>query len=333
MKSKPFGKVYAITPNPALDLSGSVESIVENEKNYVFQEKRFPGGNSVNSARILNRLNCSVVAGGFLGGSIGEEVMNLLRREKVRCDFVGIRGNTRVNVSASNQSTHKQTRFSFTGPDIESSEKSKLLKKLSSKNEGGIFLLGGSFPGRFGIRHAARIINMGHKKSIATVVDVPSNKMSGILKCRPLMIKPNLLEFEQLVGKTRMNLPQIRREAEALLRFCPAIFISSVNDGVLLVTKKASFFASGPRVQAKSSVGAGDSMVGAIVAGMVDAGFSYSTFFGDDGDESLEANKSWPAILSLGLGAAIATIKRSGSELGTAADILHYARKVKVETL
>ena len=110
--------IYTVTPNPALDLGGVVDQIAPNEKNYVHGETRYPGGNAINVARVLTRLRVPVLATGFLGGSIGDEIRNLLDEEGVAHDFVSIQGHTRISITVSNLSNHQQTRFSFPGPTI-----------------------------------------------------------------------------------------------------------------------------------------------------------------------------------------------------------------------
>ena len=48
-------KLITVTLNPVLDITGKVSKVIPNEKNYVEDERRYPGGNGINVARILNR--------------------------------------------------------------------------------------------------------------------------------------------------------------------------------------------------------------------------------------------------------------------------------------
>jgi len=91
--------VCTITPNPALDLSGIVDSIKPNEKNYIRNEQRYPGGNAINAARILKRLGVPVVASGFLGGSTGNEIFQLLKAEELKQHFIQIKESSRINIT------------------------------------------------------------------------------------------------------------------------------------------------------------------------------------------------------------------------------------------
>ena len=105
--------IYTVTPNPTLDMGGTVDQLVPNEKNYVQDETRFPGGNGINAARIIKRLGVPVIATGFLGGGIGTVIENLLKDERVAHRFVKISGTTRVGITVSSRKTHLQTRISF----------------------------------------------------------------------------------------------------------------------------------------------------------------------------------------------------------------------------
>lgn len=329
----PFKRIYTLTPNPALDLNGVVTRLVENEKNYVTQEKRYAGGNAINAAQVIAALNCPVTASGFLGGAVGKQVKDIIAKGKVKTDFVEVQEETRVNITVSNQETLKQTRLSFMGPTLKPNEKKLLLKKVSTLPKDSLLILGGSFPPHFLIQDAKAILEISHKKKIPCIVDVPSKDLRKILRSRPLMIKPNLFEFEELVGKKLKSIPQIVEAAQKLLKNCPIICISSVKKGSLLITKNVVLYATGPRVKVKSTVGAGDSMVGAIAAGLLKNNFSYDDFYNLKAAQVLDRQKHWEEILKLGMGAALATITLPGTALGQKKDILKYAKKIKVKII
>lgn len=325
-----FKRVYAITPNPALDINGVVSKIVENEKNYVLSEERYPGGNAVNSAQVLSNLGYPVKASGFLGGGVGQQIESLLKNAGVNSDFVKIKDETRVNITISNHATKKQTRFSFLGPSLKETEKGRLFKKLTHLDSSTLLMLSGSFPPKFTIKDALKIMERAHQKKIACIVDVPSKHLRKILAAKPLMIKPNLSEFEELVGKKLTKIPQIVSAARSFLKNCPIICISSVERGSLLVTRGATFYAKSPKVKVISTVGAGDSMVGAMAAEMIQQKLSYDLLFNDIGNISPSV---WKSIISLGMGAALATITLPGTCIGKRREILMYSKKIQVKQL
>ncbi|MEZ4816206.1 MAG: hypothetical protein R3A80_13555 [Bdellovibrionota bacterium] len=53
-------------------------------------------------------------------------------------------------------------------------------------------MLGGSLPPQFTANDAKKILELAHKKKIATIVDIPAEHLRAILPSKPLMIKPNL---------------------------------------------------------------------------------------------------------------------------------------------
>jgi fructose-1-phosphate kinase PfkB-like protein len=122
----------------------------------------------------------------------------------------------------------------------------------------------------------------------------------------------------------------IVHEARQLTAQIPFIAVSSVERGALLVSKTKAWFARGPRVAVKSSVGAGDAMVGAM------AGVIYAHVRAIGKAIPIEAladhiNADGPAILRSGLAAALATLSKYGTRLGSRHAIHMLSKKVQVE--
>jgi 1-phosphofructokinase family hexose kinase len=307
--------IFTITPNPALDLGGVVKNLKPNEKSYVFEETRNPGGNSINSARILNRLGFPVLASGFLGGSTGIEIEDLLCGEQLQSEFIKISGSTRINVTVSNKSTHEQTRLSFPGPSIRRIEKQQLLGLFEKQRNLSFMLLGGSLPKGFTPADIIRLMKAARGKGVHSVIDCPGHILAQILVAKPFLIKPNLEEFQELTNSHVKSIGSVIEKGKKILEHTPYLCVSSVEGGTLLMTRKNIYFGRIPKIKIKSSVGAGDSMVGAMVAQL-----------------SL-GNRSDDSVLRLGLGAAAATLAESGTTLGSAREILRLSKKSSVEHL
>ncbi|MGE5087275.1 MAG: 1-phosphofructokinase family hexose kinase [Bacillota bacterium] len=304
--------VFTITPNPALDLSGVVKELKPNEKVYVYDEQRAPGGNSINTARILNRLKIPVVASGFLGGSTGGEIENLLEKEHLKHRFIKVAESSRVNVTVSNVSDHLQTRLSFPGPHIKRSEKQRLFDLVAKQRQMSMLVLGGSLPKGFGPADMLHVMKLAHVRGIGCVVDCPGDVLSQVIKGKPRLIKPNLEEFQILTRSRVSSLRAVHKKCQELLSDVEMICVSSVEEGALLVTRKGSFFGRIPRITVRSSVGAGDSMVGAMVA------------------QLYQGQLAGESILRWGLASAAATLRHSGTKLGQASEIRSLSKKIKI---
>jgi 1-phosphofructokinase family hexose kinase len=319
--------ILTITPNPALDLSGEVDDIVPNEKNYVHHEKRHPGGNGINAARVIAALGVPVVATGFLGGAVGGEIEALLKAEGVACRFVPIKESTRINITVSNQRTSKQTRFSFAGSRIEREDMERLLELIRKDESIAMINLGGSFPPGFSMDDVRRIFDVARERGIGLVADVPSQHLKEVIPLRPMLIKPNLKEFNELLGRQLTSLEEVAEAARALNEFVPLVCISSVERGALMVTPTASCYVKGPEVDAKSSVGAGDSMVGGIMAQLYRAGITHPDAARSIKPEVLQEALRW------GQAAALATVVTPGTELGKAEGMAAFVPRIQVKSL
>jgi hypothetical protein len=87
--------ILTITPNPAVDLSTSVERIIPTQKLRGTSQRRDPGGGGVNVARVITRLGGEVRAIYPVGGAMGALLRKLLDSEGVASQTFGIADETR----------------------------------------------------------------------------------------------------------------------------------------------------------------------------------------------------------------------------------------------
>lgn len=304
--------ILTITPNPALDLGGIVNNLKPNEKSYVHDESRSPGGNAINVARILTRLKIPVLTTGFLGGCTGEEIKSLLDEEGVKNKFVKIKGHSRICVTVSNKEDHHQTRLNFPGPHISYQEKELFFSLLKNQKKISLLVLGGTLPEGVRAADVIRLMRLARKQNIECVVDCPANILRELITEKPLFIKPNLTEFQDMTGSSVKSISGVQKVARKLLDKVPYICISSVEGGALLVTTQNSYFGRIPKMKIKSTVGAGDSMVGAMIA------------------QLYKKNTSGEDILRWGLAAAAATLGHPGTAFGNAREIHRLYAKTMV---
>lgn len=307
--------VFALTPSPALDLGGVVDNLKPNEKSYVHDVTRSPGGNAINVARILTRLKTPVIATGFLGGSTGQEIKFLLDEESIRNKFINIKGHSRICVTVSNKRVHTQTRLTFPGPRVSRDEKQSIFKLFENQNRISFLVIGGSLPNGFQTSDVRRLIRIARKRGIECIVDSPPDVLMELLPEKLLLIKPNLTEFQQMTHSSVRTIAGVRKEAQKLLQYVHFVCVSSVENGALLVTKNNTHFGCIPKVKIRSTVGAGDSMVGAMVA------------------QLHNKNTSGEDLLRWGLAAAAATLARPGTAFGRAHEIRRLYKETQVQLL
>ncbi len=308
--------IYTITFNPSLDISGEVDELKPNEKSYVHLETHTAGGNGINAGIIAHRLGRKVLLMGFLGGPHGKEVERILIGKKIPQHFVKISGHTRTNITIANKSNHQQTRLSFPGPEMKNSEMRQLFEMLKKVKKNDLVLIGGSLPPGVDFAYVKKIIAKIHKRDARCVVDMPGKVMKNLVSSKPYFIKPNLLEFQELVGKKVDTIKALLPLARKLNRHIPWICVSSIEGGALLVTKDRVWFGKIPNVKIRSTVGAGDSMVGAM-----------SSLWDQESDIDGES------LLRIGLAGSCATLTERGLTLGSKKSILKYKRQIKIKEL
>lgn len=308
--------IYTLTLNPALDISGTVEELIPDEKSYVSNEIHTPGGNGINAAIIAHRLKAPVVATGFLGGANGEEVALLLDEEGLKHKFLPIEGRTRMNLTVSNCKTHKQTRLSFTGPKIKRTELKSLESFLCNLEGEDLVLIGGSLPPGVSTQFVNLLVKRLSKRGVKCLVDMPGKSLKEITSSRPYFIKPNLIEFQELIGKKEETIANILPLVRKLNKDVPLVCVSSVEGGAILVNEEEAWFGKLPKVKIRSTVGAGDSMVGAIAA-------------------QLSRNLKTPLeeLLRYGLAAACATLTEEGMVLGSGDSIENYRSQILISQI
>lgn len=318
--------IYTLTFNPALDLGGTVARVVANEKNYVTSETRFAGGNGVNAARIMRRLGVPVVASGYLGGAVGEEYKRLLDREEIRRKFIDIEGDTRINLTISVAESHLQTRFSFPGPAINSREKRSLRELVAKIRASDLLVIGGSLPANFFATDVLPLVQDSTGRGVRVVADCPSPVLRALHRQKLLLVKPNLTEFRELTKSNAGDIESVAKVAKKLLKSVEFVCVSSVANGALLVTSEGIWHGRIPKINIKSSVGAGDSMVGAMTAFLWRR--KVQTLNSSDFKKFKIEHSA--ELLRWGLAAACATLVCPGTAQGSKKNIYKYFDDISV---
>lgn len=311
-----MSKMIAFTPNPALDLSGEVQELIPNEKNAVRSIRRDPGGNSINSGRIASRLGADVTHLFWSGGPTGKRVESLLRDEKQKLATLPLSQDdsdreTRTNITVTQLGTRTQTRLSFPGPQIRKPDITKLITRAKSPAlRNAIWLVGGSLPPGFAPADLATLLTQIRPQTL--FLDVPTSVLQILCprtpapkppRWRALLMKPNLQELSQWWGSPLTSDEEIRNAALALSVYTDWVCISMGSKGAQLIhsASRTTWMGTPPPIHSEGSVGAGDSMVGAMA-------YAYSRNPEITGDE----------LLRWGLAGGAATAASPGTHLGSA---------------
>jgi 6-phosphofructokinase 2 len=98
-------------------------------------------------------------------------------------------------------------------------------------------------------------------------VDTSGEGLKKVLETGVYLIKPNVGELAKLIGVERLEMEEVNDAAKQIIEKGGAeiVVVSLGPQGAVLVTKDSYDFVPAPNVAKKSTVGAGDSMVGGMV--------------------------------------------------------------------
>jgi 6-phosphofructokinase 2 len=112
-----------------------------------------------------------------------------------------------------------------------------------------------------------KIAEIAKKSNAKLIVDASGESLKKALEIGVYMIKPNVGELAKLIGVERLELEEVNEAAKQIIAKGGAeiVVVSLGPQGAVLVTKDSYEFVPAPNVAKKSTVGAGDSMVGGMV--------------------------------------------------------------------
>lgn len=267
--------VVTLTLNPAIDQSVAVPGFAAGTVNRVLWEQSDPGGKGVNVASFLADLDHAasgtVTVTGLLGRDNAGEFELLFKSKGIADEFVRIPGKTRVNVKIIDETTQAITDLNFPGCAAGEADLARLERRIDSLlPEHDWFVLSGSAPTGVANDYYARLIQRLNAAGKRVVLDSSGEPLRQGIAATPWAIKPNIAELEELVGTPLPDTAAVIAAARALLaRGLGCVVVSMGGDGALFVTADACLHAQPPKIEVKSTVGAGDAMVAGFIAGQL----------------------------------------------------------------
>lgn len=258
--------IVTLTVNPSVDKSTHFSGLVAEQKIRCKDPQFDAGGGGINVSKAISRLRGSSLAVFTSGGPVGEMLKDLVAKEKVDFEAIETETATRENFIAVDDNTNSQYRFGFTGDVLSDSEVEKLLETLS-KLKPKFLVASGSLNEGLSSDFYQKVAKIAKESNSKLIVDTSGEALERVLETGVYLIKPNVGELAKLVGVERLETEQVDEAAKEIIAKGGAeiVVVSLGPQGAILVTKDQCEFVPAPNVAKKSTVGAGDSMVGGIV--------------------------------------------------------------------
>lgn len=294
-------EIVTLTLNPSVDLAVGTDTVRADDKLRCSAPTRDPGGGGVNVARAARRLGADVLAIVPVGGPTGAHLRGLLDAESLAVEAIDIEGDTRESWTVDETSSDDQYRFVLPGASLSPEEVEECLTTAIDR-AGQLVVGSGSLPPDVPDDTWAELVRRSAAAGHRTIVDTSGEALRAAVAAGAWLVKPNLGELSDLVGRELTTDSEIREAAEELLGDgTEAVLVSLGAGGVLVVTADHADHVRSPTVPIRSRVGAGDSTV---------AGLATSLVRGDD----LQTAVRW------GVAAGAAAVMTEGSELCHAED-------------
>ena len=309
--------IVTLTPNPALDISTAVERVMPTHKMRCVAPRHDPGGGGINVARVIRRLGGEVTAIYPRGGLTGQLFDRLVDGENIARRTSDIAGETRQDFAVHEDASGLQFRFVLPGPVLTEHEWRACLDTLATCTGHADFVVAsGSLPPGAPLDfygRASRIVTSGGGKFL---VDTSGPPLKAALVDGVWLAKPSLRELCDVVGESLEDEADWVRACAGLVkdRRTEIVALTLGHRGALLVARDCALRAEPPPIMPISSVGAGDSFLGAMVWGLA-AGYDLA------------------AALRLGVAAGSSAVLNPGTELAHADDARRLVEAVTVQEL
>ncbi len=262
--------IITVTLNPAIDKTVDIGDFHYGGLNRITMVVQDPGGKGINVSKTIHHLGGQTIATGFLGGNGGRILNDSLQKLGIKTDFIQVSGESRTNLKVLDIKG-KVTEFNEPGPVIEEAAVNELLMKLESMaNSDTMFVLAGSIPKGVDSGIYGKITEIVKRKKAKVFLDADGELFAKGIEAKPDYIKPNRFELEEYFNfEGRASIDDLALMGRKLLdKGIGTVAISLGGEGALFVLPKETIIAPGLKVEAHSTVGAGDAMVAALAYGI-----------------------------------------------------------------
>lgn len=268
-------RILTITLNPAIDYATTVEEFVPGRKLRCEQPRIDPGGGGVNVSRVIKELGGASTALVAVAGVTGALMRELLADTGIEAVFLNAKGTTRQSFAVHDQSSGKQFRLVFPGPEQDSAFAEQTLAKLEKLLAPGDFayvVASGSLPPGLPDDFYGRVAEIVRKRESRLILDTSGPALRAALGRGVFLVKPDAVEAEALAAALGTEAKDPAVLARSILDGGGAevVIITLGADGALLASKEGTIRIRPPPVEVVSAVGAGDSFVGALSFALAD---------------------------------------------------------------
>jgi len=264
------------------------------------------GGGSINVSNAISKLGGSSLCVFTSGGSSGEMLEELIKKSGIESQVLKTKNWTRENFIAVDDNSKSQYRFGFPGNELSETEIETLFTTIKDFQT-DYLVISGSLNEGLPTNFYSKIAQIAKASGVKVIADTSGEALQKVLETGVYLVKPNIGELAKLIGVERLELSDVEKAAKKLIEKGSAeiIVVSLGAEGAILVTKDTTEFVAAPKAEKKSTVGAGDSMVGGMVW-------------------ALSQNKTLKEVIQMGVCCGTAATMNEGTQLFKMEDVERF---------
>lgn len=267
--------VLVLSLNPALDLSVSLERLTPGRVNRTRETHLEAAGKGVNVARVLVALGHRVTLSGFLGSDNDGVFRRVFETLGVEDACLRVPGETRTNVKLA-EDDGRVTDINGPGVVIDAEAWQRLIAELerrltASTGRPRAVVIAGSLPPGVTPDKLGELVSRVCEAGLPAWVDTSGPALDAAIAAGATAVKPNEHELAAWAGQSVLD-GAARHAAARRLRDAGVeeAVVSAGAEGVLWLGRHGDWQAVPPRVAAVNTVGAGDTLVAALLHGVLE---------------------------------------------------------------
>jgi len=305
--------ITTICLNPCFDKTVNVDSLLPGQVNRIRDTRVDLGGKGINVAVVAKRLGLDVQCIGTMGENGSAELTQMMDHEQLKHRFITVPGHVRTNMKVYSLDGQGVTELNEPGAPLSAGDMQAFteLAKECTADSGMVVMTGSLPPGCPEGTYRDLLQSLEGKKCI---LDTEGKELELAAKgAHPFLIKPNLREMEATLGIELRTMRTIRDAALLFIRLGVQHAVVSMGAmGAMYISADKTLFAPALRVETKSTVGAGDAMIGGMLLGY-------------------EIEKDMARAFRYGIAAGAASVMTEGTQLMRRNDFENLLDQVKVQ--
>ncbi|WP_159707822.1 1-phosphofructokinase family hexose kinase [Arthrobacter sp. 18067] len=275
MKRAAVNRIITVTPNPAIDMTYTVQGITEGASHRVPTPLSRAGGKGINVARVTHQLGYPVLAIAPTGGAAGQTLAAELWTSGVPHTLVGVAAETRRSIALVDTIAGETSIFNEEGqallPDDWRSLRIAVVEAVSGNRnlQASVLVGSGSLPPGAPADFYPELVRLAHDAGIPAIIDTSGPGIIAAAKAGADVLKPNHHELAEATGESSL-------EAAALSLIdmgARTVLVSAGADGMLAFDHAAPggyWSARLPEALSGNPTGAGDAGVAAAAVALAE---------------------------------------------------------------